>query len=753
MNHKLTTCLIAIALIFLMSFGSVCCVATGLELDVEFGALALGCLLLSTVAAVLYTIPKCGRYAVGLGALTLLLLTYNDEFQAQVLSLCKQAMTFYSSGYAFALPEALEDVGPASHMLPLLTVAGLIDLVAAWTILHRYPAALAVFLSVFPLVSCFVVIDTVPHIWALSLWLMGLGLLIMTQSVRIRNPLSANRLTAILTLPLLIGLTLLFILIPRENFTPPITLSSFEDSVAWLVEGIPFLGQTSDGRLVLNFGNDLPDNVNLGGLGDRNANDIPLLEVTSSQSGTIYLRIRDYDRYTGTGWETSNREEIFEAPSSLFTDVNRSIKIRLLGERSQMLVPYYPVDRVTIENGIAPTDTGNQKYTFEMAVLKDDWEDVWRTNFEDMEPSVGEQYLKLPSSTATDAKKLLQQIPNLDSYDTVQAAQRIASYVSKTAYYSTDVDKMPENREDFAIWFLESADRGYCVHFATAATVLLRAQGIPARYVEGFTFSADAHQRTEVSQDRAHAWVEYYVENVGWVVLDATPGYNTGDEYSDDTDPSGTDPSKPSITEPSHTTKPTTTEPSHSTKPSTTEPSQSTKPSTTEPSQDITEPSQTEPSATQPSEGTTPSESDPLVTSSQVSESSSSKKGNSSPKEPAPRWLVKLLIGLTVTAGALVTLLGQWFLRRWLKLRKLKKGNPGQQVIARYKETCRICRAMKTEVPEKLTALAEKAGFSQHTITKEEVSVANAIFRTHYQSLQNGPWYKKLYWRFILALY
>ena len=39
---------------------------------------------------------------------------------------------------------------------------------------------------------------------------------------------------------------------------------------------------------------------------------------------------------------------------------------------------------------------------------------------------------------------------------------------------------------DFATWFLQEAKSGYCVHFATTGTVLLRALGIPARYAEGY---------------------------------------------------------------------------------------------------------------------------------------------------------------------------------------------------------------------------------------------------------------------------
>lgn len=734
MKRSETTCLLAIAVLFLMSFGCVSAVATGLTLTVDYGFLALGCLMLSMIAAVLYSIPKGGRIAIGTGIVTLVLLVFNRGFREQVLSLCQIAVKCYSLGYGFEMPEALQMAEPAPHILPLLVVAGIINVVGAWTILRRYPAALAVFMTVFPLVSCFIVTDTVPHIWALALWIMGLGLLVMTQTVRIRNHSSANRLTAILSVPLLLGLTLMFLLIPKENYSPPFSFSDLQGSLDWVIDGIPFVGQTADGKLVLNFGNDLDDRVDLSGMDDRKPGTSTVLEVVASHSETIYLRLRDYDVYNGKGWKSTERYEVFAPPAAELIGTERTIDIRVLGNRTQLLVPYYPAEGLELESGLAPTKTSNREYSYRIWPLRYNWDTLWRNAYYPTDTTVDPLYLQLPESTAEAAQAVLADIWGLAGCDTVQAAQRIGSYVCKTAFYSLEVDQMPDDA-DFAIWFMESADRGFCVHFATAATVLLRANGIPARYVEGYSFEGVAHERVEVTQDMAHAWVEYFVPNVGWVILDPTPGFGGVEEYTEptkpdtepsqpNTEPSKPDPQKPSVpvekpTQPSETSKPSS---GHSTKPTETKPSES--------------------------EGT-------VTTGSQGVETviSTEKKEQPTPREPMPQWLVNILIGVAVTAGTLLVLLGQWVLRRWWKLRCLGSGNNTQRLIARYRETCRICRAMKKPVPEELTALAEKAGFSQHAITKEELEIVGGIFRSHFQDLQNGKWYQKLYWRFILALY
>ena len=83
---------------------------------------------------------------------------------------------------------------------------------------------------------------------------------------------------------------------------------------------------------------------------------------------------------------------------------------------------------------------------------------------------------------------------------------------------------------------MEESHRGYCVHFASAATLLLRTQGIPARYVSGYvttipSSSLDQNTReytTRVVDSNAHAWVEIYLYGYGWYPVEVTPT-STGD--------------------------------------------------------------------------------------------------------------------------------------------------------------------------------------------------------------------------------
>ena len=105
--------------------------------------------------------------------------------------------------------------------------------------------------------------------------------------------------------------------------------------------------------------------------------------------------------------------------------------------------------------------------------------------------------------------------------------------------YSTTTEVLEEGR-DFADCFLFDTKSGYCTSFATAMAVLGRCRGIPTRYVEGFaTDQTCSVEDTEIhlGGSSAHAWAEAYLEPVGWIPFDSTPGYsaNTASPWEDET--------------------------------------------------------------------------------------------------------------------------------------------------------------------------------------------------------------------------
>ena len=84
---------------------------------------------------------------------------------------------------------------------------------------------------------------------------------------------------------------------------------------------------------------------------------------------------------------------------------------------------------------------------------------------------------------------------------------------------------------DFFQYTMEQSKRGYSVQYATAATLMLRYLGVPSRYVEGYYVSkqdvADVApgDTITVTKGQAHAWAEYYLDGIGWIPFEVTPGY------------------------------------------------------------------------------------------------------------------------------------------------------------------------------------------------------------------------------------
>jgi transglutaminase-like putative cysteine protease len=84
--------------------------------------------------------------------------------------------------------------------------------------------------------------------------------------------------------------------------------------------------------------------------------------------------------------------------------------------------------------------------------------------------------------------------------------------------------KPPVAGENAIDAFLFDHHRGFCAHYAGAMTFLLRVAGVPARMVAGYQGGEynQAGNYLTVHQFDAHAWVEYWVPEKGWISADPT---------------------------------------------------------------------------------------------------------------------------------------------------------------------------------------------------------------------------------------
>ena len=101
--------------------------------------------------------------------------------------------------------------------------------------------------------------------------------------------------------------------------------------------------------------------------------------------------------------------------------------------------------------------------------------------------------------------------------------------------YSRQAQMLPkdiDNAESYLDYFLLESQRGYCIHYATAFTLLARQLGHPARYVQGYYVKQSGSKNVLVTENRAHAWAEVYFDNFGWMTFESTPGYSIAKGWS-----------------------------------------------------------------------------------------------------------------------------------------------------------------------------------------------------------------------------
>lgn len=105
----------------------------------------------------------------------------------------------------------------------------------------------------------------------------------------------------------------------------------------------------------------------------------------------------------------------------------------------------------------------------------------------------------------------------------------IISELDRRTEYSTTPGWSALNT-DIAEYFLFERKSGYCVHYATAAALMYRLYGVPARYVSGYIVYPSDFERGEyrtynavVTDKAAHAWVEILLDDYGWTPVEVTP--------------------------------------------------------------------------------------------------------------------------------------------------------------------------------------------------------------------------------------
>lgn len=101
----------------------------------------------------------------------------------------------------------------------------------------------------------------------------------------------------------------------------------------------------------------------------------------------------------------------------------------------------------------------------------------------------------------------------------------LATFNQDTYRYTLNPPRLTNNSLD---QFYFETKAGFCEHFASSFTFLMRAAGIPARLVTGYMggeYNAQADYYSIYQRD-AHAWSEVWLQGKGWTRVDPTAAIN-----------------------------------------------------------------------------------------------------------------------------------------------------------------------------------------------------------------------------------
>lgn len=689
-SEKLLGGVMAVLLAVALALGSIGCMVTGFGWEVPLATLAWACAIGALLGAV------CGSLRVGMlpiGLLTLLCgyLWHKELLEPSVETLLYQISAQYNMGYGCGVFFWSEFPPNGDVILALGLFGVLAAAVLGWFLVKGWETWPAMVLALVPAVACLVLKDTVPGEPWLFTVLLAICLILLTQGTRKKDLGQSGKLTALLIIPTVAALILLFLMIPQEGYDRQAGAQALEDWVMqWFERPVEEVVQE-----VFSPSGTSDEQVNLKAVGPKQYQINVVMEVTAQETGPLYLRGQVYDSYDGLSWGATDNNEAAEN----YLLCNEAMELTVETKRAEDLLylPYLSYN--SLKAGKVENTKRSKDYTVAYTPLETyspSWDTIYRETPEELEP-----FLQLPAATRRQARRLLPELSDTTAGGLWRYAQIVAEQVSDSAEYNLYTQRMPSGEEDFVLWFLEESDTGYCVHFASTAAVLLRAAGIPTRYVTGYLVSVKAGETVQVQQKDAHAWVEYYISGVGWQVLEATPAAATSPVPAETTEPA---------------TRPEPTEPSEET------------PATQQHQEATDSPVPSNP-------GTEPVD--------------RSEKPAEPVKRELPAWLgTALWICLGVLAVPV-----QWQLRLWLRRKRFARGTANQQALSRFREIVRHSRVRRRSPEREIISLAQKAKFSQHAITEEELARMDTWLEASQKEFQSQKAFLQPVYTLLLALY
>lgn len=268
-----------------------------------------------------------------------------------------------------------------------------------------------------------------------------------------------------------------------------------------------------------------------------------------------YWRGASFDFYTGQSWQNTDEELIIverdrplnEPPFTMYGEITATIRPMETGQdvifaAPQALRVSVPVNaeasRVTKDGELSVSllrsriPIGRDAPYQVVSGLTVAPQEALRKAGAEYPPWVSDRFLQLPEAFPDSVRQVAISVtePFTNTYDRAVAVE---AYL-RGFKYNLQIEAPPPD-VDAVEYFLFTSKEGYCDYYSTAMVTMLRAVGIPARMVVGYTpgeyLQPDQPEDLimqpisgiyRVLERNAHAWPEVYFPAYGWIQFEPT---------------------------------------------------------------------------------------------------------------------------------------------------------------------------------------------------------------------------------------
>ena len=546
------------------------------------GRLFLTCaVLFALLSLAVWSLPRFRWAAAGsLTALWLLWVWWGwDDMLSGAMFTCKTIADLFAArvdwGKTFPFAPGLGLNPAAAHTrLFLLAALALLALVLGWAVVRARRWWLVLALTLPPLLPGLLADlypDWPPFLALAACWCA----MILCDLCRWAAPSARGKLTLIVLPCAAAALLLISLAFPREGYTRPQWALDAETALYNAANRAGDFFSLGDGPFKSSGATYVgsPGEADLAHAGPLRYFGRTVLRVTADCTGLMYLRGSSLAVYGDGVWKAlpEGTYEEYSPPDSHATvplyfpallsrqDIpTHTVTVDNAGAAgSCVYAPYFPVPQVAEDTGALPVEDAyfarrRDQWTHTMAFVELHLEDTvndggagWydaaaASAYQDTaayRDYVYAHYLDVPEEMRDELNRIFWEMGypgsgtdaggqllygNFSPHASLAQAERVAQYLDELCEYDPDTPAAPDG-VDPVLWFLTESRRGYCMHYASAAALMLRQAGIPTRYVSGFFADCVDGETVYIPDRAAHAWVEIWLNGFGWYPVDVTP--------------------------------------------------------------------------------------------------------------------------------------------------------------------------------------------------------------------------------------